>query len=137
MPYTIQRNPEFVEVTLHRNSTVHDLLRALEELTQADPRKETCDLWVFPDDMTIPFESFGPIADKIRSLCRTDFIGSRSAMVATGVFQLAQMELYRQEAATLPYELVLFPNREAAIAWLKEWRHPTRRKPRNSPRTRR
>ncbi len=114
MPYSIERKPDLVEVQIHNQATLQDILGAVEQVVKADPRKEICDLWVVPEEVSIPFEAFSKITELIKSFCGPDWVGNRSAMVAAGTFQMAQMELFQMEAASLPFEIGIFLSREEA-----------------------
>lgn len=68
---------------------------------------------------------FSEIAQEIRSLLTRDFVGNKTAIVAAGEFQKAQLELYRLEASILPFEIRVFRSRDEAVKWLVRPEGPT------------
>lgn len=52
------------------------------------------------------------------SLCLPDMVGSKTALVAADEFMRVPLELYKVEAAVLPFEIQIFNNRADALQWL-------------------
>ena len=119
MPYKMQKIDGFVEVSVWGETSKWEMLEAVWELRLRDPCKKVSDLWIVSGECMVPFDEFPEIAETVQSLCTPGMIGSKSAIVASDELQRAQLELYRAEAAILPFEIRVFRSRDDAVRWLK------------------
>jgi hypothetical protein len=119
MPYKIQEIDGYVEVSVWGETSKWEVLEVIRELQRRDTRKEVSDLWLLSKECMVPFTEFSEIAEAVKSLCTSGMIGSKSAIVAEDELQRAQLEMYRAEAAILPFEVRVFRSRDDAVQWLK------------------
>lgn len=119
MPIQIQSGGEFVEVTVSGEVSKWEIMDALGKLRILDPRKERCDLWMLGPEVVIPFAEFASIIGMTMSMATGDFVGNKSAVVASDEFQLAEADMYRMEAKGLPYPIGVFTSRDEAVKWLR------------------
>lgn len=122
MAYEILVQDGLTEVRVWGESSESEVLGILAELRARDPGKRTCDLWIVASECVVPFGAYPRIADTLRGFCREDRVtrGSRTAIVASDEFQKALLELYRIEAAALPFEVGVFMKRDEAMRWLRQ-----------------
>jgi hypothetical protein len=120
MPYRIREKEGYIEVRVSGDTSEWEVLGIVYRLWRRDPHKKVPDLWVFAPDAVVHVSAFGFIAKGIARLCPPGFRGTKSAMVATGGFQHAAMELYRAAAKDQPFELRVFPSRAEALQWLRQ-----------------
>jgi len=121
MPYQIQIRDGIAEVTLSGETSVAEVLQAVGELRDRDPRKEGCDLWEISEECVVPIDAFPAIAGGIKSFCPNGMVGNKTAFVANSEFQKSVMDMYRSEARKqkLPFEIGVFTSRDEAVRWLK------------------
>ncbi len=119
MAYEIKERPDLFEVILLGTTSKREVLQIVMHMHHKDPRKERCDLWMLAPESSIPFSVFQEIAQSVGLLCRDKFIGEKCAIVAAHEMQLQEAELYRSEAAALPFEIRVFRNREEGLGWLQ------------------
>jgi hypothetical protein len=119
MAYQIKETPDFFEVHVLGESSRWEVLQIVGHLHKRDPRKERSDLWFFSEEASIPFAAFNEIAQMIGKLCRGDFVGARSAIVAAHELQWQEARMYQLESEFLPFELGVFKSRDEAVTWLK------------------
>lgn len=119
MPCEIHERTGYFEIRVSAPAGKFDVLKAVAELDLRDHGKRLCDLWVFSPDVALSYADFSVTADSIRRMCPPGMKGNRCAIVAGGVFQQAQLELYRAEASVLPFEMRVFGDEAEAILWLK------------------
>ncbi len=119
MAIQIQAAGEFIEVTVTGEVSKWEIMDALGKLQKLDPRKARCDLWTLGPEVVIPFSEFASIIGMTLKLTTEDFVGNKSAVVASDDFQRAEVDMYRMEAKTLPYPIGSFTSRDEAIAWLR------------------
>ena len=100
-------------------ATKGDVLAAVVELQRRDLGKRLCDLWIFSRDVELSYAEFASTAEAIRRMCPLGMKGNRCAIVGGDAFQQAQLELYRDEAAILPFEIRIFGDEATAIQWLR------------------
>ena len=125
MPYRIRTRDGFFEVRVWGETSTHEILNAVKELDRKDRGKKLPDLWIFAAESQLPFDQHAEIAKAIRSLCPPGMVGNRTAMVADGEFQKAQLEVYRSEASILPFPIRVFGSEDEAVEWLKNPEGPT------------
>lgn len=118
MAYRIEYKNGYCEVTVSGETTKTEVFQILRELARRDPKKEIPDLWIVAPESQVPLVHFAEIAREIGHLLPPDAVGCRSAIVAFGPFHKAQLELYRYDAAALPFETRVFQYRPEAEAWL-------------------
>jgi hypothetical protein len=119
MSYKIQEIDGYVEVSVWGETSKWEVLEIIRELQRRDPCKKVSDLWIVSGECMVPFTELSEIADAVKSLCTPNMIGSKSAVVAANELQRMQLEMYRAEAAMLPFEIGVFKSREDAVQWLK------------------
>jgi hypothetical protein len=119
MPYEIKESPELFEVLLFGPSSKWEVLLIVKHLHVKDPRKERRDLWILSAETSIPYAAFQEISQNVGRLCRDDFVGEKTAIVAAHEMQLQEAELYRFEALALPFEIRVFRSREEALTWFQ------------------
>lgn len=118
MPWQLEMKAGYVEVNLSGSTSKTEILEILRELARRDPKKEIPDLWIIAPESQVPLVAFAEIAKAIQHLLPPDAVGCRSAIVAGGPFHQAQLEMYRYDAAALPFETRVFQYRSEAEAWL-------------------
>jgi hypothetical protein len=119
MPYEIKESHDLFEVLVSGKSSKWEVLQIVGHMQRRDPRKERRDLWILSSESSIPYASFQEIAHLVGNFCRDDFVGEKTAIVAAHELQMQEMELYRLEAAALPFDIRVFRSREDALAWLE------------------
>ena len=119
MPYSISKTDGMFEVRVWGETSAQEVIRAVGDIHIKDPRKQSCDLWVVSPESVVPLAAYASIVESISAMCGPDFVGSKTAIVATSAVQLAELEMYRAEAARLPYPIRIFASRDDALAWLK------------------
>jgi len=120
MPYSIKHHSDLVEVELWGETSVAEVLAAVNELHASYPRKERSDLWNLSRETMVPLSAFPTVIQAIGGLCGGSQVYRRSAIVASGSFQRAMVDMYRTEAACLPFEIGVFQSRDEALKWLRE-----------------
>jgi hypothetical protein len=120
MPYRIEEVDSIFEVHVSNPTSRQELLQAIEELAGKDPRKERRDLWYFPKEAFVSLAEFSEIVRAVQSLCSPDMVGNKTALVVSGELQRVAANMYRSEAAQLPFEIGVFTIREDALRWLKD-----------------
>jgi hypothetical protein len=118
MAYQIEVKAGYVEVRLSGTTSKDEVCHVLRELARRDPRKEIPDLWIVSPESQVPLVHFADIAQEVGRLVRPDAVCRKSAIVAFGEFHKAQLEMYRFDAAFLPFETRVFLYREEALKWL-------------------
>ena len=118
MAYQIEYKNGYCEVTVSGETTKNEVFQILRELARRDPKKEIPDLWVVSPESQVPLVHFADIAKEIGRMVSPDAVCCRSAIVAFGPFHKAQLEMYRYDAAALPFETRVFQYRQDAEAWL-------------------
>jgi hypothetical protein len=119
MAFRIEKTDDFIEVHLWSEAHESEVVAILRKLHEMAPRKEISDLWLFAEEYVISWEAFSEIVKEVTQLLPHDMIASKSAIVVTNHFQMAQAELYLEEAKCLPFEIGVFMTREEAIRWLE------------------
>jgi len=119
MAFRIEKTEDFIEVHLWGNAHESEILVILRKLHEMAPRKEISDLWLLSEEYSLPWDVFLPIVKEVTRLLSPDMVANKSAIVAANHFQMAQAELYLEEAKCLPFETGVFMTREEAIRWLK------------------
>jgi hypothetical protein len=119
MPYRIEAQKDPIEVKVWGQTSYFEILNALRELREIDPRKERCDLWEISEDSLIPYQAFPTISETLRGFITPETVGRKSAVVVPGGTQKAMIELYKSQSRDLPYEIGVFVSRGEAIAWLE------------------
>ena len=119
MPYQTQRNDELIELQLWGRTSKWEVLAALREVRALAPRKELSDLWTVGPACMIPWDEYASIVDAVQGFCTADMQPSRTAIVVGGEFQIAQADIYVQQARSLPFPIRVFTRRDNALAWLK------------------
>jgi len=120
MPYSIKHHSDLVEVELWGDTSIGEVLAAVNELHVAYPNKERPDLWNLSREILLPLSTFPLIAKAIGGLCGGSQVYRRSAIVTSGSFQHAMADLYKLEAAQLPFQVGIFSSRDEALKWLRE-----------------
>ena len=89
-------------------------------MSRHDPEKEKHDLWIVAPESMVPFSSFASLVQKTRELLPQDARKCRgkSALVAADAFRMAQLNMYRNEARSLPFQLRVFLSKQEAMDWL-------------------
>ena len=119
MPYRIQERDGFSEIHVSGETSKWEVLKAIRQLRDRDPRKETSDLWVISNTSMVPFAEYSTIVEAVRSLCSSDMIGNKTAIVAADELQKAELDMFRSQAEALPFEMRVFISRDEAVEWLK------------------
>jgi hypothetical protein len=119
MAHEIEKKDWYIEVRVSGPTSKHQILNIILQLNAMDPGKKLPDLWIFSWESQVPLVHFHDIARIIRQILPKHAVGSKSALVADGEFQKAQLELYQTEAAILPYPVGVFRSTEEALEWLK------------------
>jgi hypothetical protein len=119
MPCEIHDRADYVEVRVSKGTTRFEVLDTVAELARRDHGKQKCDLWIFSKDVELSYADFAYTAEAIGRLCPPDMKGNRCAIVGGDALQEAQLGLYRDVAASLPFEIRVFGDETAAIRWLK------------------
>ena len=119
MAFRIERTEDFIEVHLWGNAPESEVVAILRKLHEMAPCKEISDLWLIAEECVIPWDVFLTIVKEVGSFLSRDMIANKSAIVVASHFQMAQAELYLEEAKRLPFETAVFMAREDAIRWLK------------------
>jgi hypothetical protein len=120
MTCRIEERGDLVVVNVTGETSKWEVLDTVHRLHERDPRKDVSDLWILSSESVVPFDAFPELVEGIRRLCTDGRKFARSAIVASGQFQKALMDMYRSEAQSLPYEIGVFTSRAAAEKWLKE-----------------
>lgn len=118
MAYKIEDRDGYTEVHVWGFVGAQDIIAILGELRLRDPAKERPDLWLIAPECQVPLSSYGKIAEATRSMLPAQVTTRRSALVASDAFHRAQLDMYRVEAAHLPFEIRVFATRDEAIPWL-------------------
>lgn len=119
MAFRIEKTEDFIEVHLWGNAHESEVITILRKLHEMAPRKEISDLWLLSEEYVLPWDTFLPIVKEVTRLLSRDMIAKKSAIVVANHFQMAQAELYLEEAECLPFEIGVFMTRDEAIKWLK------------------
>jgi len=119
MGYEIREKDGYFAVDVRGRTSKYEILQAVRTLDLRDPGKELPDLWRIGKESMLPYKEFREIAEAIHSLCRPGMKGNRTAIVVTDPLQEAEMEMYRQEASILPYEIRVFRSEEEAVEWFR------------------
>jgi hypothetical protein len=119
MAYRIEEKDSIFEVHMWGQTSRWEVMEIVHQLQRKDPRKESCDLWIFSETGGVFFDEFPEIVKAVASLCSSDMAANKTALVASDGFLRAQLELYRAEAAGLPFEIRVFETKENAVQWLK------------------
>ena len=118
MSYRIERRPHWIEVQVWGDVNKAEAMEAVRRLRSMDPHKRISDLWVVGEGCVIPLADYATIVASVRALCPADMVGSKSAIVVHDQLQKAQMDIYRREAASLPFAIGVFLSKTDAEAWL-------------------
>ncbi len=119
MAFRIEKAEDLIEVHVWGNAHESEVLEILRELQAMAPRKEISDLWLISEEYVVPWDSFLPIVKEIKRLLPSGMIAKKSAIVVATHSQMAQAQLYLEEAKCLPFEIAAFMTREEAVRWLK------------------
>ena len=119
MAHRIEKTEDFIEVHLSGETHEEEILIILWKLHQLIPRKEISDVWLLDEACVVPWQAYSKIVRGIAGLMSSDMITSKSAIVVSNHFQMAQAEMFREEAKCLPYEIGVFMSREESARWLK------------------
>ena len=119
MGFRIERTENLIEVHLWGHMQGAEIVSILWQLHAIAPRKEINDLWLLAEDCVVPWDIFLPIVKEVGRLLSPDMKASRSAIVVASHLQMAQAQLYLEEARRLPFETGAFLSREEAVKWLK------------------
>ena len=116
-----------VEVHASGQASQWDLLKLIYQLQKNDPKKKTPDLWVLAEDFELSLYSFPPVIQGVLALIMRNKIkrGAKSAILAVNQFQKAKANIYCEEAASLPFPLQAFTNRDEAMEWLLSEQAPS------------
>ncbi len=126
MTFRIEKKEDLIEVHVWGSAHESEVLEILRKLREMAPRKEISDLWVVSEEYVVPWDLFLPIVNEVKGFVTGDMIGKKSAIVVPTHSQMAQAQLYLEEAKCLPYEVAAFMTREEAIRWLKSEGPPER-----------
>ena len=118
MACEIHERTGYFEVRVLAGTSRLEILGAVVELNRRDQAKQMCDLWLFSKDVALSYADFADTVEAIRRLCPPGMKGNRCAIVGGDAFQQAQLELYRAEAARLPFEIRVFGDEATAVRWL-------------------
>ena len=119
MSCEIHERADYIEVRVPAGTTKLEMLGAVAEMHRRDHTKRMCDLWIFSNEVELSYAEFASAAEAIRRMCPPGMKGNRCAIVGGDAFQQAQLELYRAEAAHLPFEIRVFGEESVAIRWLR------------------
>ena len=119
MAFRIERTEDFIEVHLWGNAHESEVLEILRKLREMAPHKEISDLWLISEGYVLPWDTYLSIVKEVKRFLSPDMITSKSAIVVSNHFQMAQAKLYLEEAKSLPFEIGAFMTQEEAIRWLK------------------
>jgi hypothetical protein len=125
MAYQIEKKDGFFEVRISGETSKYEILEVIRELDRRDRGKKFPDLWLVAEESQVPLVHFSEIAQGIRSLLPRDAVGNKTAIVAAGEFHKAQLEMYRDEASILPFEIRVFRSRDEAVEWIMSPKGPT------------
>ncbi len=117
MAYEVEKKDTFLEVRVSGDTSKDELIEAIRELRRCDPRKELPDLWLFAGECQVPLVEFSDIAQAVLGLLPRNAVGNKTAIVAANEFRMAQIDMYRFEAAVLPFAIRVFRSRDEAVAW--------------------
>ena len=120
MPYLIIENDGFVEVQVSGETSVQEILEVIRTLREKDPRKNKSDLWIVAENSIVPISTFSAIAQTVGSLCHPNMTAKRTAIVVSNELHRAALDIYREEAQSLPFEIGSFTSRDEAVQWLKQ-----------------
>jgi len=118
MSYRIERRAHWIEVQVWGDINKTEAMEVVQRLRSMDPHKRISDLWVVGEGCVIPLADYATIVAGVRALCPADMVGSKSAIVVHDHLQKAQLEMYRREAASLPFEIGVFIAQAQAEEWL-------------------
>ena len=119
MAYRIEKKDLIVEVNVWGQTSSREVLQIIKELQSKNPLRELPDLWIISELNGVFLDEFPDIVNMLSSLFLPNMVASKTALVATSELVRAQLELYRMDAARLPFETQVFNNREDAVQWLK------------------
>jgi hypothetical protein len=119
MAFRIEKKDDLIEVHVWGDAHESEVVAILGKLREMAPRKEISDLWLLSEEYVLPWDIFLPIVEEVRRLLPSDMIANKSAIVVATHFQMAQAQLYLEEAKSLPFEIGAFMTREEALGWLK------------------
>jgi hypothetical protein len=119
MSFRIERTDDLIEVYLWGHVQGSEIMSILWQLNAIAPRKEISDVWLLAEDCVVPWDTFLPVVKELGRLLSPDMKASRSAIVVASHLQMAQAQLYLEEAKRLPFETRAFLSREEAVTWLK------------------
>ncbi len=120
MPYRIEEVDAVFEVHLSNPVSMLEILQAIDELAAKDPRKERCDLWYLSNQAFVALTEYPEIVRAIKSLCPPGMVGNKTALIVSSELQRAAANMYRSDAASLPFEITVFTSREDALRWLRD-----------------
>jgi len=120
MPYRIEEVDSIFEVHVSNPTSRREILQAIQEIAGKDPRKERCDLWYFSNEAIVSLEEYAEIVRAVKSLCPPDMVGNKTALLVSRELQRVAANMYRSDAADLPFEIGVFTSREDALRWLKD-----------------
>lgn len=120
MPYEIEKVDGVHEVRVWGETSKYEVLSAIRELDRRDRGKNVPEVWLVAEGCQVPFAHYRDIAEAVKNLMPPGASPKKSAIVASGEFHKAQLELYRMEAASLPFEVRVFTGKDQALTWLRE-----------------
>jgi hypothetical protein len=118
MAYQIEKKDGFFEIRITGATSKYEIFEVIKELDRLDHGKKFPDLWVIARESKVPLMHLAEIAQGIRALLPRDAAGNKSALIADGEFHKAQLEMYRADAAILPFEIRVFDSYAKAVKWL-------------------
>ena len=116
MPYRIEEVDAIFEVHVSNPTSRWEILQAVEEIAAKDPRKERCDLWCFSNEAIVSLAEYPEIARAIKGLCPPDMVGNKTALLVSSELQRVAANMYRSDAAHLPFEIGVFTSRRMLFA---------------------
>jgi hypothetical protein len=119
MAYRIEEKNSIFEVYMWGQISRWEVLEIVRQMQHKDPRKESCDLWIFDEISGVSFDEFPGIVKAVAGLCSPDMVGNKTALVVCDEFLKSQLELYRAAASGLPFEIRVFATQEEAHQWLR------------------
>ena len=118
MPYAIEKKARYLEIRVWGETSKHEVIAIIAELDAKDRGKTLPDLWLVAGESQVPFWDYRDIAESALSLLPAGAKGNKTAVVAANIFHKAQLNMYREEAAILPFPVRVFGSRDEAEAWL-------------------
>ena len=115
----MEEKDSIFEVHMWGQTSRWEIMEIIQQLQRKDPRKESCDLWIFSETDGVSLDEFPKIVKAVASLCSPDMVANKTAFVASDAFLRSQLELYRAGAVGLPFEIRVFETKENAVRWLK------------------